>query len=334
MYKFRQRDQDPAWFSGVYGLAPSQYYPRGERGQRGMIDAAKAMACPGPAWRINKQTQLLMAGSCFAYHIANALRDRGYNVPAQYDLLFTMQGCTYTLHLLRDEIARALGHRTAPPVDAPIWRVEDGDKEHWVDGLYLRRACSTFDEAVEQRANYREQLARQLRESQVIVWTLGQTETPFYTGPGGSCAVGTVPPPTVWINPDQRGHYSVRRVRYSEAGDQLYQAFHMVKAVNSAARFIVTVSPVPLRATFCLPSAIVAAEGSKAILRAVAEQFVHSQPACTSYFPSFEYARIVRAGSAYKADNRHIHAEVRSEIITLFEDVYCERAESAAASTA
>ena len=69
MYRFRQHGDDPKWSEDTYGLAPSQRYPRGTA-----IQDAAILDCERPAWRITKETQLLTSGSCFAYHIANALR--------------------------------------------------------------------------------------------------------------------------------------------------------------------------------------------------------------------------------------------------------------------
>jgi hypothetical protein len=67
----------------------------------------------------------------------------------------------------------------------------------------------------------------------------------------------------------------------------LKNAFDLIKSINPAIRFIVTVSPVPLTATNSADHVLVATTRSKSILRAVAGEVALTRDD-TDYFPSYE----------------------------------------------
>ena len=80
-------------------------------------------------------------------------------------------------------------------------------------------------------------------------------------------------------------------------------------------KVVITVSPVPLLATFTNEDCVVANELSKSTLRAVAGYFTNKYE-YVDYFPAYEMVRHLGI-SAYRDDNIHVRYEL-IKIITEF----------------
>jgi hypothetical protein len=85
---------------------------------------------------------------------------------------------------------------------------------------------------------------------------------------------------------------------------------------------VLTLSPVPLMATFRPISCITASSVSKAILRVAIDLAMNLEKEGVYYFPSYE---MVTAGFAdpYRDDNRHPREEIVERVMAVFERRYC-----------
>ena len=99
----------------------------------------------------------------------------------------------------------------------------------------------------------------------------GQYEYPMYPG-------------TVAGNYKPDEHQFVN-LHYNEIISSLVETVRMMRSVNSNLKFIFTVSPVPLTATYSGKHVVVATMASKSILRAVASQLSDTRN-FIDYFPS------------------------------------------------
>jgi hypothetical protein len=103
-------------------------------------------------------------------------------------------------------------------------------------------------------------------------------------------------------------------------------------APKDDARLVLTVSPVPLNASFEYESAIVADCVSKSTLRVVADQFLRGDAQRTFYWPSFEMVRWIGAhttGRSYGDDDgntRHVNDDLIRMIVELFLETHGEDA--------
>jgi hypothetical protein len=83
-------------------------------------------------------------------------------------------------------------------------------------------------------------------------------------------------------------------------------------------RIVVTVSPVPLTATFTGRDVVVANTYSKSVLRACAERWVRNHPQEITYFPSFEMATLSHPDAVWMGDRVHVRPDFVRHITTHF----------------
>ncbi|CAP56349.1 GSCFA domain-containing protein [Gluconacetobacter diazotrophicus] len=94
------------------------------------------------------------------------------------------------------------------------------------------------------------------------------------------------------MSPEPKGvfkddDYDFINFRVSEIVDDMQAAIMTICEANPVSRFILTVSPVPLIATYCNRHVLVSNTYSKACLRVAAEELSMSIPD-VAYFPSYE----------------------------------------------
>jgi hypothetical protein len=82
-------------------------------------------------------------------------------------------------------------------------------------------------------------------------------------------------------------------------------------------RIIVTVSPVPLMATFSAEDVVVANTYSKSLLRAVAQEWA-AKYENVHYFPSYEIVQNSDPRLTWEEDRRHVKGQVVQHIMRLF----------------
>ncbi len=255
------------------------------------IDPARVDPVLVAPYRLETTSRVATAGSCFAQHIAKALERRGFNhmqvertsdspQPPEEGAFSARYGNIYTARQLRQLIDRAFGHFEP---SEPSWTRGDG---RIVDPFRPRAFPSGFADAEEMLAARRAHLAavRGMFESvEVFIFTLGLTEAwqavvdgaVFPLAPGVSG--GTFDP----------ARHEFRNFRVGDIVDDVLHFQKALKAVNPQARTILTVSPVPLIATYEQKHVLVSTASSKAKLRAAADEIVQADPSVW-YFPSYE----------------------------------------------
>lgn len=92
---------------------------------------------------------------------------------------------------------------------------------------------------------------------------------------------------------------------------------------NPNIRIIVTVSPVPLLATFRSEqvNVVVANCEAKSVLRVAGQEFANQNDNVT-YFPAYE-AVMYGSREQYREDGRHIHPDAIDRAMRIFRDTYC-----------
>jgi hypothetical protein len=258
---------------------------------------------------------IVTAGSCFAQHVARHLTRSGFRVlvterahpiipdhiatGANYGIFSARYGNIYTAKQLKQLLLRAYGQFD------PIEQAWAARGNVFVDPMRPQIQPGGFISAAEVVRDRSQHLAA-VREAveglTVFVFTLGLTEawqdtrdgTVFPLAPG--VAGGTFDPQI----------FSFRNFTASQTAEDLHWSLDFIRKVNPAARFLITVSPVPLNATAVDRHVFVSTTYSKAALRVAAEDVCRSIPQC-EYFPSFEiitspYAR----GAYFAADCRSV----------------------------
>ena len=265
-----------------------------------------------PRFQISPQDKVATAGSCFAQHIARTLKSSGFNyfvpesapagMPADeahslnYGVFSARFGNIYTVKQLRQLIERVEG-QFVPRVSA--W--EGRSPGRIVDPFRPQIVPEGFEDEASLFAARDEHYAAvraMLREMDVFVFTLGLTEgwrarfdgSVFPLAPG---VAGGSP------DPDE---YEFVNFSLDDIRADMHEVIARLKAINPACRVILTVSPVPLIATYEPRHALVATTYSKSVLRVVADEMWRDY-AHVDYFPSYEIITGSYNRGAYFADD-------------------------------
>lgn len=247
-------------------------------------------------WAIEKDFQIAAAGSCFAQHISRHLRANGYRLmdvepapsaldPIHYDdfgyqLYSGRYGNIYTTRQLLQLVEETFARRPAAPV---IWekdgRFFDAKRPRVEPGGYTSEA-----ELRQSRAYHLAQLRTLFENFDVFIFTLGLTEAWAHRKTGQVVPVA----PGVLAGETEIGAYQFLNFSFPEVIDDFRAVMKLLDRHRSKpARYILTVSPVPLTATASGNHVLPATTYSKSVLRAAAG-YLFEQHANIDYFPSYE----------------------------------------------
>ncbi len=281
---------------------------------------------------IAREDRVATAGSCFAQHISRHLASIGFNyfVPESGEELESGErkrrgfgvfsarfGNIYTVRQLLQLLQEALGTRRA--TEAP-WLRTDG---RYIDPLRPNIEPGGFDlpeEVVEARRDHLAHVKRMFLEADVFVFTLGLTEG------WQELATGEIFPLAPGVSggsfdPERYGPVNFSAAQVSE---DLSTFLHLLKAINPGVKVLLTVSPVPLIATFEDRHVLVSTTYSKSVLRVAAESAVQEFQ-WVDYFPSYEIITgAFNQGRYYEEDLREINRAGVGHAMRCFLQHYAE----------
>jgi hypothetical protein len=261
---------------------------------------------------IHPETKVATAGSCFAQHIARYLRESGFNyhvtepghpiLPEDirtkngYGLFSARYGNIYTARQLLQLIERAYG-RYAPVEE--VWREAE---DVFLDPFRPSVQPGGFVSALEMQLDRAQHLAavRAMFETlDVFIFTLGLTECWMSSQDGAVFPIC----PGVEGGTFDPSRYSFHNQTVDEIVTDMSKFLMALARVNSRARVILTVSPVPLAATARQDQHVLTATTySKSVLRVAAEMLT-SRFDHVAYFPSYEIITGAFSRGAYYADD-------------------------------
>lgn len=260
-----------------------------------------------PRFVIGRGDRIATAGSCFAQHISRKLKHSGYRymvterrpahafaVRENYGTFTARFGNIYSVRQLRQLLQRA--YATFEPHDV-AWTRGDG---RVIDPFRPAIQTGGFANVAEVRADRETHLAavrRMFEACDVFVFTLGLTEAWESTVDG---AVFPLAPGTVAEGVNDAARF--RNFGVAEMEADLSCFIDDLRGINPRVRIILTVSPVPLIATYEPRHVLVSTAYSKAALRVVAEQIVRRYDD-VEYFPSYEMITGPHTHGAFYADD-------------------------------
>jgi hypothetical protein len=278
------------------------------------LPAAEVDPVVRAGFTIGQQTRVATAGSCFAQNIARTLKRTGYNyyvpedgaalsepdrVHRNFGVFSARYGNIYTARQLNQLFDRA--HGTFKPVD-DIW-----EHEHlgFVDAFRPQVEPEGFPSPEAVRAAREEHFAHvraMFRELEVFVFTLGLTEGWASRQDG---AVYPVAPGVSGGRMDE-AKYAFVNFTVEETVADLDAFLAKLRGVNPGCRVILTVSPVPLVATYEPRHVLVSTTFSKSVLRVAADVVARAHEQ-VDYFPSFEIITgNFSRGAYYEGDLRSV----------------------------
>lgn len=275
---------------------------------------------------IGPKTRVATAGSCFAQHIARTMARNGLNYyvaePAPeglasaeaetkgYGVFSARYGNIYSPRQLLQLIQRAYGGFT-PRHSA--WKAKGG-------GLidpFRPNIGETFPslEALEADREQHFAAVREMFEKlEVFVFTMGLTEcwVDQLDGSAFPVAPGVVSPE---VDASEIGfvNFDAATIRAD-----MTAFFDLLKAVNPGCKVLLTVSPVPLIATYTNSDVLSATTYSKSALRAVAGELSDTF-SFVQYFPSYEIITgSFTKGAYFDSDLRSVREEGVNHVMGVF----------------
>jgi hypothetical protein len=146
-----------------------------------------------------------------------------------------------------------------------------------------------------------------------VVITLGLVE--IWRDKTADVFLNRVTPDMLSLYPDR---YEIHVTNFTDNLSNLEAIHALLKRFgHDDVRIIVTVSPVPLRATFSAEDVVVANTYSKSLLRAVAHEWADRHEN-VDYFPSYEVVQNSDPKLTWDEDRRHVKGAVVQHIMDLF----------------
>lgn len=305
-----------------HGLPDHRFWRRAiERPPMGEVDPVVR-----PRFRLQREDKVATAGSCFAQHISRTLVRHGFNyyVPESggplpdeeaqrrnYGVFSARFGNLYTTRQLVQLFDRAYG-RFAPVED--VWIRGDG---RFVDPFRPQiepDGFATVEELEQSRDEQFKAVREMFEQLDVFVFTMGLTEAWRSRVDG---AVYPLAPGVAGGQYDAGRHEFVNFTAAEVAADMQAFVRRLLRA-NPRARMILTVSPVPLIATYEDRHVLVSTTYSKSALRVAAEEVCRRNPTC-DYFPSYEIitGNFTRS-EYYKSDLRSVNQRGLDHVMRLF----------------
>lgn len=254
-----------------------------------------------PAERfVTKATPILAFGSCFASNIRVHLQDRGYNVltnkSSKAHVTKMGDGLLHT-HAILQQFEWVWENKV--PV-APLW--DQYNPEEFGFNEPARIETKELFETAE-----------------LFIITLGLSEI-WFDEPTGE--VFWRVPPREKIDP---ARHKFRVASFSETKENIHRICQLIQTHNSSAKIVITVSPVPLAASFRELSALSANAASKSIVRAAVDEFFREEAQDSErlfYFPSYDVVTSA-FDNQFFPDRRHVNLEVLDFNMKVFEHYYC-----------
>lgn len=250
---------------------------------------------------IDGNTKITAFGSCFAANISNWLGRRNYRVSsqdpnAQEAYVVRIGEGMVNSFVIRQQFEWAWENRT---FDEDLWHGYNKETYGYDEDVRLQTKA-LFD------------------ETDVFILTFGLSEI-WYDAQTNNVFWRTVPKEA--YDPER---HLFRVSTVEENRDNIDAIYKLIRKHRPDAKIIMTLSPIPLIATFRDTSCITSNSVSKAVLRVALDEVMreHKDEGYLHYWPSYELIMdVFRA--PFKQDRRHIDPLILNFIMTQFEHTWC-----------
>lgn len=279
-----------------------------------------------PRFQIEPDSKVATAGSCFAQHISRRLQEINFNYFVSEDgaefaaeerkrrnfgVFSARFGNIYTTAQLLQLFQECFGTRIPRET---AWQRADG---RFIDPYRQQVEPDGFQDTAavaEDRAGHLAAVRRMFLECDVFIFTLGLTES------WRSRIDGSIFPlaPGVVGSTFDPASYEFINFGVMDVYADLAEFLRLFREINPGAKVLLTVSPVPLIATYEDRSVLTSTVYSKSVLR-VAAEMARAKHEWVDYFPSFEIITGNHAGGAYfESDLREVNRLGVSHVMRCF----------------
>jgi hypothetical protein len=269
-----------------------------------------------PSFTFDRGDRIYTIGSCFAREIEQRLSELGMDLPVlKVALALEVDKAgkdidilnKYTIGSMVNEVRWAFeGCAVAP--ERLFIELGDG---LWHDAhLAPNLKPASLQRVIERRAIVLNAV-RELPSCRIVIVTLGLAESWFDAESG--LYLNVAPPQAAMSKHPDR--FSLHVLDYADILSGLEDLRALVrKHGHPEARMLLTVSPVPFKATFTGEDALAANCYSKSVQRAACEAFVRAHEDI-DYFPSYEAVTLSDRSMAFEEDNIHVRRELVGQIM-------------------
>jgi len=274
-----------------------------------------------PTFKLQPAEKVFTVGSCFARNVEKHLARLGYNLPGRDYVPSELAGLPldgfmnkFTPQSMLNEFLWAFQPDEMPDPATTFLPQADGTV---IDGQLMSKINVSPARALERR-NEITQTFRLSKDCRVVVFTLGLVEA-WFDKKTGIYLNRALPQYNATLEPDR---FELHVLSF----DGLYAATKRLMSIlaekgHPDLRVLLTVSPVPLLATFTKKDVLTANMYSKSVLRTVAEhisyEFDH-----IDYFPSYESVMLSDRDLAWRDDLGHVREEIVSVIVSNMAEAY------------
>ena len=269
-----------------------------------------------PGFTFSKADRIMTIGSCFAREMEHRLATLGFDLPMRAIAVPADERATktandliskFTVESMENEIAWAAG-LAPPPPETLFLEVGEG---LWHDPQLVNNVHPASIERVGERRAMVQDAFRRLPDCRIVIVTLGLAEA--WYDHATSLYLNTAPPlPSINRHPDR---FSLDVLDYDEILASLERIYGLLQSSGHPDfKVLITVSPVPFKATFTGEDAIAANAYSKAVQRAACQAFV-ARHDNVDYFPSYEIVTMSHRELVYERDNVHIGGSTVAYIV-------------------
>ena len=273
-----------------------------------------------PGFKLSREDRLFAIGSCFARGIESALIEQKMEVlsrttefdsfPAannEMKLGFTNKYNTFSIY---NELRWALDPAAEFPRES---LVNIGNGLFYDPHTNPALEVGSLEETIHRR-EILQSVTRRIVACRVVIITLGLAEV--WRDKIADIFLNHAPIPEARRSHPDR--YEFHITNFAQNLSNLERIHTLLSQFGHAdVQIVVTVSPVPLMATFSGEDVVIANTYSKSMLRTVAQEWAAAHKN-VHYFPSYEIVQNSDRVVTWEEDLRHVKAEVANHIMKLF----------------
>ncbi|MGI9371733.1 MAG: GSCFA domain-containing protein [Hyphomicrobiales bacterium] len=286
-----------------------------------------------PGFTLKPGEKIFTIGSCFARNIEKALALRGFDVVTRRMLAEDTSTSMFRANILNNYGVPSILNEFswALDLDAPFDEQQnffETSPGRFTD-IHLPASIrpASFEET-KARRDVITHLTAEVANCRVVVMTLGLIEVWFDTLSG---LYLNYSPRRALVakNPDR---FQLHVLSYAETLKYMHRIVALLQTrCRNDQKILLTVSPVPLTATYTGRDVLVANAVSKSVLRAAADEIVAAYNHI-DYFPSYESVTLSARDVAWEEDQRHVEQPLIDLNIGRMIDAYIEHDDAVEAS--
>jgi hypothetical protein len=293
------------------------------------VEAHAINPMTNPRFQISADDKVATAGSCFAQHISRRISKIGFNYycpetvsgldaarmqEQSYGVFSARYGNIYTVHQLNQLFDEAVNGQVKHETS---WEKNGAFFDPYRPSIFPK-GFETVKELADERAKHLAYVHDIFKNCDVFVFTLGLTE-------GWRSKVdGSVFPlaPGVVAGSFDTSEHEFHNFNIDETRAELFAFLEKIRKINPDVRVLLTVSPVPLIATYEDRHVLTSTTYSKSVLRVAAQEAYDTFP-FVDYFPSYEIITGSPTGGLYYEDDmREVNSLGVSHAMRCFLNAY------------